>query len=335
VGSHVPCTAACFLCLKAGVHQPGSSYNCLPLKALLAYLDAEAPRLSGQQSTSQLAVTAAAAAAAAAAEARERVGQAGARHDANGGDGGDGSGLPPRLPAAAAPKKRRGLFASVQKLFASEPSSPKAIDRETRRMREPQLQQHQQLSRASSFSSTSQAQSEEEAGTAEQRQQGGAARSSDSAQLWADLARVRWCPVLRQPPAPGLPWPTAAGPAAGSGAAGQDAPLAAPVTCRPASDAWLASASCGLVDGAPRSPALLARLGWSRPLPGALLGAQLAALGALHSSPVGADTARVLAEQVGVRTVCRASHDICSLASFAACLMPVSAGCLNPRLIMT
>jgi len=111
--------------------------------------------------------------------------------------------------------------------------------------------------------------------------------------LWAELGRARWCPVLREAPAPGLPWT-----AAGGGSASSAAPLAAPCACRPASDVWLASASCGIVDGAPRSSALLARLGWSRPLSGALLGAQLVALGAMHAAPVCDDTARVLAEQV-------------------------------------
>jgi hypothetical protein len=294
-----------------------------PLKALLAYLDAEALRLVGQLSTSQLAVSAAAAAAAAEARGREAA--------AATGDAGASPGLPP---IAAQPKKRKGLFASMQKLL-SLPGSPKARRQGDGSHGSSLGGGSESGTETAAPAAASDASSENGAWDAPPR---GRAPGPEQEELWAELARIRWCPVLTAPPVAGLPWPSVA-------AAGP--PLAAPAACRPASDAWLASASCALVGGAPRSAALLGRLGWARPLPGAALGAQLAALGALHSGgPVAPDTARLLAEQVRMadrpwtsatghgRWVCELSRlRRVNTLRFVANSGLITTGCAQPALI--
>ncbi|KXZ55127.1 hypothetical protein GPECTOR_3g279 [Gonium pectorale] len=103
--------------------------------------------------------------------------------------------------------------------------------------------------------------------------------------FWVELSRLRWCPVLPEPPSPGLPWPPR-----------HAVPrLAAPRTVRPASDMWLSSGCMFLVDGECRSSALAAGLGWSAPLPGSVLAQQLLQLGELHSSVSDPSLSQVLA----------------------------------------
>lgn len=198
---------------------------------------------------------------------------------------------------AAAPKRRKGLFASVSKLLAlpgSGSASPKA-GRRGGALRDASLGGRRGTGGGGSESSSvgggvAQA---EDAADADAAALAERAAAGEHERLWAELASTAWCPVLREPPAPGLPWLYAA-----DTPAPNTPPLAPPRVCRPASDAWLASSSRRLVDGAPRTPALLERLGWRRQLPGALLGAQLAAVGELHSAPVAPESARLLAEHV-------------------------------------
>lgn len=65
------------------------------------------------------------------------------------------------------------------------------------------------------------------------------AQEVDLRSFWAELANIRWCPVQREPPAMGLPWPSQA----------RVEGLAAPRTIRPAEDMWLASACLNVLDG--------------------------------------------------------------------------------------
>ncbi|GLC59948.1 hypothetical protein PLESTB_001557000 [Pleodorina starrii] len=103
--------------------------------------------------------------------------------------------------------------------------------------------------------------------------------------FWQELARVRWCPVLQEPPAPGLPWPPR-----------HAVPrLAAPRTVRPPADMWLCSGCLFLVEGECRSSALAAGLGWSGPLGGSVLAQQLLQLGELHARVTDAGLSQVLA----------------------------------------
>ncbi len=90
-----------------------------------------------------------------------------------------------------------------------------------------------------------------------------------SCRFWHELCRVRWCPTLEQPPAPGLPWPPPS----------SRSRLAAPRTVRPPQDAWLCSSCLGLLDGECRSSALAAGLGWTLPLGASVLATQLLQLG--------------------------------------------------------
>ncbi len=68
-----------------------------------------------------------------------------------------------------------------------------------------------------------------------------------------ELSRIRWVPVLTQPPAPGLPWLPGSTQQqqqrAAAGALVVGPRVAAPVRSRPASDMWLCSAVVHLVDG--------------------------------------------------------------------------------------
>ncbi|EFJ44918.1 hypothetical protein VOLCADRAFT_118510 [Volvox carteri f. nagariensis] len=103
--------------------------------------------------------------------------------------------------------------------------------------------------------------------------------------FWQELARIRWCPVLQDPPAPGLPWP-----------ARHAVPrLAAPRTIRPPSDMWLCSSCMFLVDGECRSSALAAGLGWSGRLGGSVLAQQLLQLGEMHTQVTDPALSQVLA----------------------------------------
>lgn len=95
---------------------------------------------------------------------------------------------------------------------------------------------------------------------------------SSSKKFWNELASVCWCPVLVQPPHPGLPWPSVT------------TPLAPPRLVRPQSDLWLASASMRILDGECRSAFLSQRLGWDDSLGGTVVAAQLLELGKTYDN---------------------------------------------------
>jgi hypothetical protein len=88
--------------------------------------------------------------------------------------------------------------------------------------------------------------------------------------FWAELSSTRWCPVLVDPPEPGLPWPLlntqpggvntttqSAGGQPGSGTGSSvSVPRPSPLPCvtaprlaRPLGDLWLVSASLRILDG--------------------------------------------------------------------------------------
>ncbi|KAI5066266.1 hypothetical protein GOP47_0018890 [Adiantum capillus-veneris] len=88
-----------------------------------------------------------------------------------------------------------------------------------------------------------------------------------SKKFWNELASICWCPVLVQSPHPGLPWPTVT------------TPLAPPKLVRLPTDLWLASASMRILNGDCQSGFLAQKLGWTSPLGGNVLAAQLLELG--------------------------------------------------------
>jgi sacsin len=124
------------------------------------------------------------------------------------------------------------------------------------------------------------------------------------AMLWASLAHVAWCPVLVNPPEPGLPWPHRRPAPAGGGpddAGALQAPLALapPRMARPVSDAWLASAPARLCAGRAGAP-LQRLLGWAEPLSPQLAVAQLVELARLYPAAAEwAADADAPAEKVG------------------------------------
>ncbi|KAH7404684.1 hypothetical protein KP509_15G038000 [Ceratopteris richardii] len=93
------------------------------------------------------------------------------------------------------------------------------------------------------------------------------AETDVSRRFWSELASICWCPVLVQPPHPGLPWPSAT------------APLAPPRLVRLPADLWLVSASMRILNGDCRSAFLSEKLGWTSHLGGNVLAAQLLELG--------------------------------------------------------
>ena len=66
----------------------------------------------------------------------------------------------------------------------------------------------------------------------------------DAAKFWVQLSNIKWCPVLRSSPAPGLPWPP------------QQDQLALPRAVRPQADMWLCSSCMRILDGQCRSASL-------------------------------------------------------------------------------
>ena len=66
----------------------------------------------------------------------------------------------------------------------------------------------------------------------------------DAAKFWVQLSNIKWCPVLRSSPAPGLPWPP------------QQDQLAPPRAVRPQADMWLCSSCMRILDGQCRSASL-------------------------------------------------------------------------------
>jgi sacsin len=144
--------------------------------------------------------------------------------------------------------------------------------------------------------------------------------------LWSSLVHVGWCPVLVEPPEPGLPWPhhrpgaardSAAGAGAEGDAGGADAAavdaepplaLAPPRMVRPAAEAWLASAPARLCAGR-AGGALRALLGWEAPLSPQAALAQLVELARLYPAAASwpddapAPRDRVAAAAAGLYTV--------------------------------
>ena len=87
--------------------------------------------------------------------------------------------------------------------------------------------------------------------------------------FWHELASICWCPaLLLSPGGEHLPWPDAL--------RGGTAP---PKLVRPASAAWLVSSCLRLLDAPDPPSALARRLGWTLPLPPAVLANQLCELG--------------------------------------------------------
>ena len=84
----------------------------------------------------------------------------------------------------------------------------------------------------------------------------------------SELASRAWLPLLRERPEPYLPWPDEA----------RRLPTAASASVRPREDAWLVSASFGLLDGEARSESLRRLLGWIAPPSLPTLATQLSAL---------------------------------------------------------
>ncbi|KAK9808692.1 hypothetical protein WJX72_002029 [[Myrmecia] bisecta] len=113
----------------------------------------------------------------------------------------------------------------------------------------------------------------------------GEAEDAATCAIWAPLSTIAWCPVLSEAPHPGMPWPSTANVRDNSppdrSKAQHSTGFAAPSTVRPASDAWLVSATLRILDGT-CSAALAERLGWAKPLPSAALVAQLVELGKRH-----------------------------------------------------
>lgn len=98
---------------------------------------------------------------------------------------------------------------------------------------------------------------------------------ADATAIWAALRDVAWCPVWASPPDPDLPWQHAA-------PSSTSALFVAPRMVRPASDAWLASAPCRLLEGPQPGAALAQRLGWAGPVAAPVAVQQLMELGALY-----------------------------------------------------
>lgn len=85
--------------------------------------------------------------------------------------------------------------------------------------------------------------------------------------FWADLRMICWCPVLTSAPHPALPWPSVL------------SKVAPPKLVRLKSDMWLVSASTRILDGECSSSKLSLCLGWSSPISGSVIAAQLLELG--------------------------------------------------------
>ncbi|GAB4842780.1 hypothetical protein Ancab_012755 [Ancistrocladus abbreviatus] len=90
---------------------------------------------------------------------------------------------------------------------------------------------------------------------------------SDLEKFWNDLRMICWCPVLVSAPYQALPWPTVS------------ATVAPPKVVRLKTDMWLVSASMRILDGECSSSALSYHLGWSSPLGGNVIAAQILELG--------------------------------------------------------
>ena len=61
-----------------------------------------------------------------------------------------------------------------------------------------------------------------------------------SAKFWEELSNISWCPVMQEPPAPGLPWHSSI------------QMLASPRVVRPMKDMWKVSATLAILDGESR-----------------------------------------------------------------------------------
>ncbi|GMH07070.1 hypothetical protein Nepgr_008910 [Nepenthes gracilis] len=90
---------------------------------------------------------------------------------------------------------------------------------------------------------------------------------SDLEKFWSDLRMICWCPVLITAPYQALPWPVVT------------STVAPPKLVRLKTDMWLASASMRILDGECSSTALSYHLGWSSPLSGSVIAAQILELG--------------------------------------------------------
>ncbi|KAL9266715.1 Sacsin-like protein, partial [Drosera capensis] len=90
---------------------------------------------------------------------------------------------------------------------------------------------------------------------------------SDLDKFWSDLRVICWCPVVVSAPYPTLPWPAVS------------SAVAPPKLVRLKTDMWLASGSMRILDGECSSTALSYHLGWSSPIGGSVIAAQLLELG--------------------------------------------------------
>ena len=90
------------------------------------------------------------------------------------------------------------------------------------------------------------------------------------------LLTTPWLPVCTRPPDDELllPW--------SAGAADAAVPLMVPGRVRPASQMWFVSACFGVLDGAVRSPELVEKFGWDRPIEGRVLAMQLDMIARKH-----------------------------------------------------
>eukprot|EP00884_Botryococcus_braunii_P020227 jgi/Botrbrau1/6889/Bobra.67_3s0008.1 len=112
---------------------------------------------------------------------------------------------------------------------------------------------------------------------------GGSSEGDENRAMWAQLTTKAWCPIVREPPEHGLPWPPS------------QIKLAPPKIVRPQGDMWLVSASMHLLDGA-CSGALAGYMGWDEPLQAQILASQLLELGGMHPEVEGDATRAMLGE---------------------------------------